>query len=77
MAREVKLRCDICRKETERIVGKLHFTPMIPSVSNSVHSNYTHHCDVGVCCQNRLLKLFNFRKRLTFAEYQESRGKAS
>lgn len=73
MTRTVELQCDICKKPTKRIVGKLHFIPMIPGVSRGVHSNYTHHLDVGACCQNKLLKGFNFRKRQTASEYRESR----
>jgi hypothetical protein len=38
-----------------------------------MHSDYTHHCDVGVCCEARLLAGFNFRKRLTADEYQKQR----
>lgn len=73
MAREVTLRCDICNKPTARIVGKLFFGPMIPGAARAYHSNYTHHADVGICCEKRLLKGFNFKKRLTAAEYHESR----
>lgn len=73
LARKIELVCDVCKKPTERIVGKLFFTPSIPGVSSKVHSNYSHSCDVGVCCQARLLKEFNFRKRQTFDQYQESR----
>jgi hypothetical protein len=73
MARTTEFRCDICKKPTDRIVGKLHFVPMIPGVSRGVHSNYSHHADVGECCKDRLLKGFNFRKRLTADEYQAQR----
>ena len=73
MARETTLKCDVCKQPTERIVGKLHFIPMIPGLSQSRHSNYSHHADVGVCCQTRLLKGFNFKKRVTAKEYNESR----
>jgi hypothetical protein len=72
MAKEVTLRCDICRKETTRIVGKLHFIP-INGLSRSAHSNYTHHADVGECCKSKLLNGFSFRKRMTRAQYQEAR----
>lgn len=72
MSKEVTLRCDICKQETTRIIGKLHFIP-INGLSRSAHSNYTHHADVGECCKNRLLKGFDFRKRMTRAEYQEAR----
>lgn len=73
MARETTLKCDVCGKPTERIVGKILFSPSIPGVAKAVHSNYTHHADVGACCQSRLLKGFNFRKRETAAEYQARR----
>src|SRR5216684_992338 len=73
MARQVTITCDICKKPCKKIVAKLNFIPMISGVNRAVHSNYTHHCDVGECCQTRLLKSFNFRKRLTAAEYHESR----
>jgi hypothetical protein len=72
MARE--LRCDVCKKPTNRIVGKLFFTPIVSGVAaGGVHSNYTHHLDVGECCQARLLRGFNFRERMTSEEYHESR----
>jgi hypothetical protein len=73
MARTTELRCDICRKPTRKIVGKLHFIPMIAGVSRGVHSNYTHHADVGECCKDRLFKGFNFNKRMTKDEYNEKR----
>jgi hypothetical protein len=73
VAREVIKRCDVCGKPTERIVAKIQFIPMIPGVSRSVHSNYTHHADVGVCCEAKLLRGFKWRKRLTAAEYHDSR----
>lgn len=71
MARE--LRCDICKRPTQRVVAKLYFTPTIPGVQNGVHSNYSHHADVGICCKDKLLRGFNFRKRTTAAEYHERR----
>lgn len=73
MARNTTVICDICKKPTKKIVDKLFLTPMIAGVSRGVHSNYTHHLDVGECCHGRLLKSFNFRVRLTAAEYQASR----
>lgn len=73
MGKEVTLRCDICKKPTEQIVGKLFFGPVIRGTSRAVHSSYTHHADVGACCKDRLLKGFNFRKRLTAVEYREQR----
>jgi hypothetical protein len=69
MARETNLRCDVCRKPTNKIVAKLLLTPS-PSVK---HSNYTHHADVGECCKDRVIKLFNFRPRMTKEQYQAQR----
>lgn len=73
VARTTNLVCDVCGKATERIVAKLLYVPMIPGVNRSAHSNYTHHCDVGVCCQQRLVRGFRFRKRQTAGEYHASR----
>lgn len=72
MARQTTLMCDVCRKPTRRIVAKLHYIPRIPGVNRGVHSNYTHHLDVGECCKTKLLKGFNFRKRMTKQEYWEA-----
>jgi hypothetical protein len=74
MTKLVTLKCDICRQETTRIIGKLHFIP-INGLSRSAHSNYTHHADVGECCKDRLLKGFSFRKRMSREQYQEARKK--
>jgi hypothetical protein len=73
VARETVIRCDICKKPTTKIVGKLHFIPAIPGLSRTVHSNYSHHADVGACCKDRLLKGFKFRPRISAKEYHESR----
>jgi len=71
------LLCDVCKKETDEIVGKLFFTPLGKSNNaNSFHSHYTHHADVGSCCAERLLSGFNFTKRKTAKEYAASRRKA-
>jgi hypothetical protein len=72
MGKQVTLRCDVCKKPTERIVGKLHFIP-VNGLSRSAHSNYTHHADVGECCKERLLHGFAFRKRMTRSQYLEAR----
>jgi hypothetical protein len=77
MARNEVLVCDICKKETKKIIGKLHFIPSIPGVQKAVHSNYSHHLDVGACCKDRLLKGFNFRKRETAEEYLARRRGAA
>jgi hypothetical protein len=73
LARTTEFRCDICKKPTTKIVGKLNYVPVIPGVSRSTHSNYSHHCDVGECCKSRLFNGFDFRPRLTSAEYHEKR----
>lgn len=73
MGRE--LVCDICKKPTEAIVGKLFYGPLVKGSARAVHSNYTHHADVGSCCGDRLLGSFNFRKRLTAKQYAQSRRK--
>ncbi len=64
--------CDICGEPTQQIVAKLHYIPVIKGF-RAVHSNYTHHADVGSCCAGRVLKGFNFRKRMTASEYSEAR----
>jgi hypothetical protein len=73
MSRKIVKRCDICKRETDTIVGKLHWIPSIPGVTKLVHSNYTHHADVGACCKDKIFKVFSFQKRQTFSEYQDSR----
>ena len=75
--RETKLQCDICRKECRRIVGKLAYSPVVPGVVNSGHANYTHHLDVGDCCQPKIFTAFRFRKRQTAQEYYNRGRKAS
>lgn len=76
MARTTTVTCDLCKKPTTRIVAKLNYIPMISGLARGAHSNYTHHADVGMCCGNRVLKIFNFRERMTAEEYQESRRSA-
>ena len=74
MARTTNLRCDVCRKPCQRIVGKLLY---IPGAGSFAHSNYTHHADVGECCggeENKILRLLNFTKRQTKEQYR-NRGK--
>ena len=73
MAREIK--CDICKKVTEEIVGKLFYTPLTNGKRSQFANDYTHHADVGVCCAERLLSGFNFSKRVTAKEYHEGRRK--
>jgi hypothetical protein len=73
MTRTTTLLCDVCRKPTKRIVGKLNFIPMIPGVSRSAHSNYSHHADVGECCKSKILNGINFSQRVSIDEYQARR----
>jgi hypothetical protein len=63
--------CDVCRKPTNKIVGKLQYIPTRSTARS--HSDYTHHADVGECCSSRLLQLFNFRERMTRKEYLAKR----
>jgi hypothetical protein len=65
--------CDVCGRKCERIVAKLFFGPVLRGSTNASHSNYTHHADVGDCCRDRLLKGFQFRKRMSQSEYLRSR----
>lgn len=73
MGRTVTKTCDVCRKPTARIVGKLRFSPMIPGISRGDHTDYTHHLDVGVCCKDKIFRGLRFRKRQTIKEYAETR----
>jgi hypothetical protein len=73
MGRVVNKSCDVCKRPTEAIVAKLHYIPLRSGGGGTKHSDYTHHADVGICCSDKLLKLFNFQKRVTMTEYQERR----
>jgi len=73
LGRATTLTCDLCGKTTEQIVGKLMFVPIIPGITRSAHSNYTHSADVGACCKHKLLKEIRFRPRRTFEQYQAAR----
>ena len=73
MARATTLTCDVCGKTTNSIVGKLMFVPMIPGISRSAHSNYSHSADVGECCRAKILNGISFRRRRTFEQYQAAR----
>ena len=42
MAREITFHCDICKKPTKQIVGKLNFVPVIPGISRAVHTITRH-----------------------------------
>lgn len=74
MARE--LRCDICKRPTTELVGKLFYTPLTRGQgANSFHARYSHHADVGSCCAERLLAGFDFQERKSAKEYHASRRK--
>lgn len=70
--------CDVCGKETNNIVAKLFYVPVVKGVSNRTTSNYTHRLDVGSCCsinggRNRFLKMLKWRERLSKKEYEKVR----
>lgn len=72
MATEIS--CDICKKPTEAIVGKLFFAPTTRARgAKAFHNNYELHLDVGVCCADKLKKSFRWRKRISAAAYAEQR----
>jgi len=77
MARIAIKRCDVCGQQTDTIVGKLHFIPSIPGVTKLVHSEYTHHADIGPCCKDKLFKAFKFQQRMSAREYQAQRKNGS
>jgi hypothetical protein len=73
-ARTTTRHCDICRKPTNEIVAKLFYTPLTPNGGRQYqHSKYSHHADVGVCCGQKLLKLFQFQQRQTAEQYRANR----
>lgn len=68
------LTCDVCKNPTNEIVEKLLITPT-PRHGKSMHSEYTHHADVGKCCSGRIKNIINFRPRKTRREYNQERKK--
>ena len=67
--------CDVCNKPST-IAAKLFYTPMNhDGPKKSPHQHYQKHADIGECCADRILKVINFRDRMTSAEYQASRRK--
>lgn len=66
--------CDVCKNPTDEIVEKLLITPT-PRHGMSMHSNYTHHADVGKCCTGRIKNIINFKPRKTRKEYNAERRK--
>jgi hypothetical protein len=74
MARETVIKCDICKKPTEKIVGKLFYAPTTRARgAKSFHNNYEMHLDVGVCCEAKLKKVFRWTRRVTAAAYHAAR----
>ena len=70
--------CDVCKRRTTEIVGKMFYTPLTPGrTANGFNSNYTHHLDVGVCCGDKLLKSFDWQKRKTATDYNKGRRKSA
>jgi hypothetical protein len=73
-----ELLCDICKRPTDSIVGKLFYAPTGRSRSaKSFHNNYEMHLDVGVCCEEKLKRGFRWTRRVTAAQYAARRRKAS
>jgi len=66
------LQCDICKRPCNTILAKIQYIPM-DRPKRTTHSDYSHHADVGECCSERILEMFNFTPRRTRAEYQNSR----
>lgn len=65
--------CDICSQPCEHVVAKLFLGPVTRGSAKAVHSNYTHHLDVGECCVERLMTSFKWRKRVSQKQYHKSR----
>ena len=72
MARTERMSCDLCGKDTTKIVAKLTLIPTRPGI-NLTHSNYTAHADVGECCSESVLKLAKWQKRLNKSQYIQKR----
>jgi hypothetical protein len=69
--------CDVCKRRTDEIVGKMFYTMLTPGRgANNFSNNYSHHLDVGVCCADKLLKSFDWQPRQTAQEYHRSRRKS-
>jgi hypothetical protein len=66
-----QLICDLCKRPCNEITAKLYYAPRRTERRRkgfSYHSDYTHHLDVGECCSDRVLTLFNWRPRKTKKE---------
>jgi hypothetical protein len=73
--------CDICKQPTSQIVAKMFYAemrkePIRSKNAKSIHNNYTKHLDVGICCAERVITGFQWRDRMTAAEYHASRSKS-
>lgn len=55
------LTCDVCRKPTNKIVGKVLFIPV--NGKSYSYSDYEALADVGECCQATLSRMIRFRRR--------------
>jgi hypothetical protein len=55
------LTCDICKRPTKAIVGKLLLIPV--NGKGYSYSDYEAHADVGICCQHTLSRMIRFRSR--------------
>jgi hypothetical protein len=53
--------CDVCKKPTTRIVGKLLYVPV--NGKSYSYSDYEGLADVGECCQRTLSRMIRFRRR--------------
>lgn len=53
--------CDICKRPTKKIIGKLLFVPY--TGERYTYSEYEAMADVGICCQDHLSRLIRFRRR--------------
>lgn len=76
------LQCDICKQPTAQIVAKMFYAearkePIRSKKAKSIHNNYTKHLDVGICCAERVVSGFQWRDRMTAAEYHASRAKST
>ena len=69
-----EITCDICKRPTEAIVGKLFFAPTTRARgAKAFHNNYELHLDVGSCCEAKLKKGFRWRQRMSAEQYAETR----
>lgn len=65
------LHCDLCKRPCNEISAKLYYARITPERKRkgfSPHSAYSHHLDVGDCCSERVLGLFNWRERARRAQ---------